>query len=113
MTGKQTIQHKKKQFLELLEKNTLHIGNTCKALNVERGWYYRNIDKDPEFREQCESVKESFIDTVESYLFKNIQKGDTTSIIFFLKTRAKHRGYIEKEQIEINKLPQGFEINEI
>jgi len=112
MTG-QTIQQKKKKFLELLEKNTLHIGNTCKALNVARSWYYRNTEKDPEFKEQCEFIKESFVDTVESYLFKNIQKGCVTSIIFFLKTRAKHRGYVEKEQIEFTKLPKGFELNEI
>jgi len=35
--------------------------------------------------------------TAESQLMKKIKQGNLTAIIFFLKTQAKHRGYVEKQ----------------
>ena len=44
--------------------------------------------------------KETLLDLAESKLIQNIQDQDTTSIIFYLKTQGKKRGYIEKSEIE-------------
>ena len=41
-------------------------------------------------------ARESMIDIAEGRLYQNINSGDNTAIIFFLKTQAKHRGYIER-----------------
>ena len=48
----------------------------------------------------CEDATESLVDLVESKLIENIKENDNTSIIFFLKTKGKKRGYIEKQEIE-------------
>ena len=40
------------------------------------------------------------IDFAESSLYKQIKDGNTSATIFFLKTQAKRRGYIEKQEIE-------------
>jgi hypothetical protein len=40
--------------------------------------------------------REAMVDLAENQLAKQIKKGDTTAIIFALKTRGKQRGYIEK-----------------
>lgn len=58
--------------------------------------------------------KESAIDFVESKLMENINENDTTSIIFFLKTQGKKRGYIEKQETDqtvtqITVLPPKFD----
>ena len=41
-------------------------------------------------------ARESMIDIAEGRLYQNINNGDNTAIIFFLKTQAKHRGYVER-----------------
>lgn len=49
-------------------------------------------------------ARESMIDIAEGRLYQNINEGDNTAIIFFLKTQAKHRGYIERVQQEVSGL---------
>ena len=41
-------------------------------------------------------AREAMIDYAEGKLYQNIQNNDTVSILFFLKTQAKHRGYVER-----------------
>ena len=35
---------------------------------------------------------------VEGQLLSQIRRGNITAIIFFLKTKAKHRGYVERHE---------------
>lgn len=44
-------------------------------------------------------AREAMIDYAEGKLYQNIQNNDTVSILFFLKTQAKHRGYIERHEV--------------
>jgi hypothetical protein len=44
-------------------------------------------------------AKEEMKDFAENQLFKAINEGNLTSIIFYLKTQAKDRGYIEKNDL--------------
>lgn len=91
---------KQKQFLELLEKNAGNISKTCKAVNIGRTIFYKWCKQSEHFKKEYENVMENLIDEVESSLMTNIKSGDTIATIFFLKTRGKHRGYIEKQEIE-------------
>lgn len=43
-------------------------------------------------------TRESTIDEVESHLLRAIREGNVTAMIFYLKTQAKHRGYVEREE---------------
>lgn len=91
---------KKEQFLEVLKSNGNNISKACDAIGINRGTYYFWKESDKEFAQRCADMDEVIIDLVESSLMKRIKEGDTTATIFFLKTKGKHRGYVEKTQVE-------------
>ncbi len=53
------------------------------------------------------------IDNTESKLFENIQDGKEASIFFHLKTKAKHRGYIERASNEISPTTDNDKIDDL
>lgn len=88
------------KFLEAYAKCYGNITKACEAVGIDRRTYYTWTD--PEFQQRLAAVKpdEILVDHAENALVKRIDSGDTTAIIFTLKTKGKHRGYIEKQQVE-------------
>lgn len=68
------------------------------------GVSYRTINRYvhdfPSVQEAIEEAKESMKDIAEGELSKAINKGNITAIIFYLKTQARDRNYIEKIDTE-------------
>lgn len=92
---------KKKIVLEILMKSHGVIQPALDAANIHRSTYRDWLKKDPKFAAAVEATNEAAIDFVESKLYKNIEAGKEISTIFYLKTRAAHRGYYEKTQMDI------------
>ncbi len=92
--------HNKKEYLTALEKNLGVITSACKASNIPRRTVYNWLQKDEKFKVAVDDIQEVALDYVESKLLSNIKAGDTTAIIFYLKTKGKSRGYIERKEIE-------------
>ena len=88
---------KKDLFLKKLENSLGIISIACKHVGISRETYYNEIARDTEFAKQCEGVKDLTLDFVESKLLNLIKEGDTAATIFYLKTKGKHRGYVERE----------------
>lgn len=93
---------RKKAFIETFKKTFGNVSQTCKVLELDRSTYYKWLKEDEDFKNEIESVepKELFLDFTESKLVEKINTGDTTAIIFTLKTKGKSRGYIERKEIE-------------
>ena len=98
--NKNTTEQKKKAMLKALEKNLGIVTDSCKQANVGRTTHYQWLQDDEEYRKAVESIDDVVLDFAESQLHNNIKKGSDTATIFFLKTKGKKRGYIEKQQIE-------------
>lgn len=90
-----------KKFLDIFTEKATNIKQTCAAIGISRSRYYEWYKEDI-FKSKVDDIVEGLIDDVESQLYMNIMDGKESSIFFFLKTRAKHRGYIERQETEIS-----------
>lgn len=99
---KSNIKFRKKAFSDAYIKTFGNVSQTCNAIGIDRSTYYDWLKKDKEFKKHIESLEpqERFMDFLESKLVEKINNGDTASIIFALKTKAKPRGYVERQEIQ-------------
>lgn len=93
---------KKEKLLKALEQSKGIISVACRCTKIHRSTYYDWLKNDENFANSVADIMEIQIDDVEDALLKNIQKGDTSAIIFYLKTKGKKRGYTEKQEIDIS-----------
>ena len=105
--------HIKSKFPQVLRSNMGIVTYACNELGVQRSTYYWWYNHDEEFAAACDDVIEQMADVVESELYKKIMNGDTACIIFYCKTKLKHRGYVERiEQTGANGDPINLKITE-
>jgi|TARA_R100000081_G_scaffold22955_1_gene10032 hypothetical protein len=92
---------KKEALIKAYAKAFGNVSKACEAAGVSRKSFYRWMKNDEEFKEAIDSVMadDLFVDFAEEHLVEKIRKGDTTAIIFALKTRGKKRGYVERQEI--------------
>ena len=107
-----TEQHKK-AVLEALQKSLGVVTSACKKAGVGRTQFYQWLKDDPEFKKKVDDVENVALDFAESQLHKQIADGNTSATIFYLKTKGKHRGYIERQDVNLtnNEVPLFPDIN--
>ncbi|MGI9556069.1 MAG: hypothetical protein ACR2M9_04335, partial [Cyanophyceae cyanobacterium] len=64
--------------------------------------HYSWYNNDQEYRQKVNEVIEVAHDFVESQLYNQIKDGNTTATIFYMKCKMRERGYIEKQEINLN-----------
>lgn len=74
------------------------ISDAAIATKVQRSTIYSWMNSSEAFKAAVEDAREVSIDRVEKKLFDLIDRDDTTATIFFLKTRGKKRGYVERQE---------------
>lgn len=107
----------KKAMLGALKKTFGRVSMAADMVGINRCTHYKWLEQDSEYKEAFEDINESAIDFVESKLFEKIngvsvQKEtmvgpevyelppSDTAIIFYLKTKGKKRGYVERNEVE-------------
>ena len=93
------------RIAEVYKKKGCNVTATCAALNITRQTFYNRKAKSKKLQELVEEADESLLDFAESKLVEHINDGDVTSLIFFLKTKGKKRGYIERTEHDVNANP--------
>ena len=91
---------KKRAMIEALERSLGVVTTACNIVGISRKTHYRWMIEDKQYKEDVLEVDNMALDFAESALHNNIREGKETSTIFFLKTKGKKRGYIEKQEID-------------
>lgn len=88
------------EFINELIRNDYHITRTVKKLDMHPGVYYKWLDTDKKFAEKIRKLRDCEIDLIEDAFRDLVKQRNPSAVIFGLKTRGAHRGYVEKQQIE-------------
>jgi hypothetical protein len=130
-TANKTLRQKK-DLLKALEKCKCIVTDACKLVGVSRTTYYDYYKNDEDFKNAADDLANVALDFAESKLFEKMEgvtmgkesDGEVTTykippsdtaLIFYLKTKGKKRGYIEKTEIDLQQnkiefiLPKGYE----
>ena len=92
-------EHHKKAMLSALEKSLGVVTSACKKVGVGRTTYYDWLKEDKEVAKEVEQIQDVALDFAETQLHSQIGEGSTAATIFYLKTKGKKRGYVERQEI--------------
>jgi hypothetical protein len=100
-------QQLKKAMLLALEQSLGIVTSAAKEVGIDRTTHYLWLKDDEKYKAAVDSIQDITLDFAESQLHKQIKDGEVTSTIFYLKTKGKKRGYVERveQDVSIN-LPQ-------
>ncbi len=91
----------KKAMLSALEESLGVVTTACAQVGISRECHYNYLRTDKEYKRKVKDIENVTLDFVESQLHKQIKKGNPLSTMFFLKCKARKRGYIEQQDIKI------------
>lgn len=89
----------KRRLLIALEKHLGIVSYACEEAKISRKTFYQYCREDADFKETVEEINELAIDLAESQLLKKIKEGSEKSIHFYLRYRARKRGYTDNVDI--------------
>jgi hypothetical protein len=87
------------QVVRALESSMGLISPAARALGCSAQTVRNYVKRHPTVKRAKEDEREKLIDMAEASLYKQIKSGDTTAIIFTLKTVGKDRGYVERREV--------------
>jgi hypothetical protein len=88
-------------MIEALKKSLGIVSTAAKSCGVSRDQHYTWCKDDDVYRAKVEDIRNIALDFAESQLMKQINDGNTTALIFFLKTQGKRRGYVERQEVDV------------
>lgn len=130
-----TLATRKKDFLKILEKCLGVVSNAADKFGMDRSVHYKWMKADKKYKQAVDDIEMKAVDFAESKLFELIggvetdvvnafvirdkdgnekvktvshrkkASPDVAATIFYLKTKGKSRGYIEKIEHDHGDLP--------
>ena len=88
-------------MLEALEKSLGIVSTAVRWSGYLAALITNWLKADTDYKKAVDSIQDSVLDFAESHLYKLVKEGNPAATIFFLKTKGKKRGYIERQEIEV------------
>lgn len=98
-------------MIKALEQSLGIVTVACKKAEIPRSTFYKWLNEDEDFAKEVKDIENIALDFAESQLHKQISENSTSATIFYLKTKGKKRGYIERQEITgADGVPTNFQI---
>ena len=88
-----------KQMIGAIEEAQGYVTKAVDVLGVSRTSFYNYLKKHPTVQQTLDDIREKRHEYVENKLMQAIKADNLTAIIFYLKTQAKHLGYVERQEL--------------
>ena len=92
----------KKAMIKALEQSLGVVTTAAKIAGIDRSTHYEWLKTDEDYNQKVIDLENVTLDFAESQLHKQVKEGNTTATIFLLKTKGKKRGYIERQEIQMD-----------
>ena len=102
---------KKETILQALEKSLGVVTVACKQAGIPRSTYYKWLKEDTEFAKNVRDIENIALDFAESQLHSQMRDGNTSATIFYLKTKGKKRGYVERQELDVQSGENPFNVS--
>lgn len=108
LSNEDQLSYKQINFLRVYDSVLCNISLACQQCHINRSTYYYWLKESEVFKQNINEIREGLIDFAESKLMQEVRSGNTTAILFFLKTQGKDRGYVERmeQDVTVNKFEE-------
>jgi ACT domain-containing protein len=89
-------------MLKALEGNMGIVSIAVTKVGISRQTHYDWINTDKKYADAVKELENVTLDIAEAYLFNLMKEKSPAAIIFYLKTKGKKRGYIERPETEVS-----------
>jgi len=86
------------QVIQVINDSQGNLTLASRRIGCSRTTLYSFITRHPTCQTAVKTSRENMIDNVESVLYSKALDGEAWAVCFFLKTQAKHRGYVERSE---------------
>jgi hypothetical protein len=86
-------------IIKALQASAGIVSIAAEKIGWQRTSLSRKIHNSEKLLAICDEIGESMLDLAESKLLLALRNGNMTAIIFYLKTKGKQRGYIERQEM--------------
>jgi hypothetical protein len=100
-TNRRTNHLTRKEVAQALIDSHGLVSVAAKVLGAHRDSVYRALKRWPELHEVKAAATEDVNDVAEHRLFQAIERGDPWAVQFYLKTKGKARGYVERSELDL------------
>jgi len=91
----------KRLMIEALEYYLGIVTPAAEMAGIARTTHYDWMKEDPVYKAKVEALSDVALDFAERKLIQSIKRGSDTATIFYLKTKGKKRGYIERSELDL------------
>lgn len=95
----QPVVYTDEQMVDALNTTKGLVYLAAEKLGCAPSTIYRRAQESETVGEKIRRERGRMVDLAEAKLWQQINDGNTTAILFFLKTQAKDRGYIERSEV--------------